>query len=59
IDYPVLLDAGKKVSRNYRADQLPLILLIDRYGVIRARHNALDEREERGMLVQLRDLIDE
>jgi peroxiredoxin len=59
IDYPVLLDGGKKVSRSYRADQLPLILLIDRNGVIRARHDALDEREERGLLVQLRDLIDE
>lgn len=59
IDYPVLLDAGKKVSRTYEADRLPLILLIDRNGVIRARHDALDEREERGLLVQLRDLIDE
>ena len=59
IDYPVLLDAGKKVSRTYKADDLPLILLIDRNGVIRARHDALDEREERGLLVQLRDLIDE
>jgi peroxiredoxin len=59
IDYPVLLDAGKKVSRSYGADQLPLIVLIDRNGVIRARHDSLDEREERGMLVQLRDLIDE
>jgi peroxiredoxin len=59
IDYPVLLDAGKKVSRSYEADRLPLILLIDRNGVIRARYDALDEREERGLLVQLRDLIDE
>jgi len=59
IDYPVLLDAGRKVSRTYKADDLPLILLIDRNGVIRARHDALDEREERGLLVQLRDLIDE
>ncbi len=59
IDYPVLLDAGKKVSRTYQADELPLILLIDRNGVIRARYDALDEREERGLLVQLRDLIDE
>ncbi len=59
IDYPVLLDAGKKVSRTYNADRLPLILLIDRNGVIRARHDALDEREERGLLVQLRDLIDD
>ncbi len=59
IAYPVLLDKDKRVSRAYQADRLPLILLIDRNGVIRARHDALDEREERGLLVQLRDLIDE
>jgi peroxiredoxin len=59
IGYPVLLDADKDVSKSYRADDLPLIVLIDRHGAIRARHDALDEREERGLLVNLRDLIDE
>ncbi len=59
IGYPVLLDAGKDVSKDYRADELPLIVLIDRQGAIRARHQALDERAERGLLVNLRDLIDE
>ena len=59
IGYPVLVDAEKTVSRSYRADDLPLIVLIDRNGVVRARHDALDEREERGLMVSLRDLIDE
>jgi peroxiredoxin len=59
IGFPVLLDSGKDVSKTYRADDLPLIVLIDRHGAIRARHDALDEREERGLLVNLRDLIDE
>ncbi|HEU5468852.1 MAG TPA: TlpA disulfide reductase family protein [Steroidobacteraceae bacterium] len=59
IGYPVLVDAGKAVSETYRADELPLIVLIDREGAIRARHTALDERDERGLLVDLRDLIDE
>jgi peroxiredoxin len=59
IGFPVLLDSGQDVSRTYRADDLPLIVLIDRHGAIRARHTALDEREERGLLVNLRDLIDE
>jgi peroxiredoxin len=59
IGYPVLLDAAMEVSRSYRADDLPLIVLIDRHGAIRARHTALDERDERGLLVNLRDLIDE
>lgn len=59
IGYPVLSDAGKDVARTYRVDDLPLIVLIDRNGVVRARHDALDEREERGLMVSLRDLIDE
>jgi peroxiredoxin len=59
IGFPVLLDAGKDVSRSYHADDLPLIVLIDRNGEIRARHQAFDERDERGLLVNLRDLIDE
>ncbi|MBX3702619.1 MAG: TlpA family protein disulfide reductase [Steroidobacteraceae bacterium] len=59
IGYPVLLDVSKAVSRSYRANELPLIVLVDRHGVVRARHDALDEREERGLLVSLRDLIDE
>ncbi len=59
IGYPVLLDEDKDVSRTYHADDLPLIVLIDRHGAIRARHAALDEREARGLLVDLRDLIDE
>lgn len=59
IGYPVLIDEDHGVSRTYHADDLPLIVLIDRNGAIRARHRALDEREERGLLVDLRDLIDE
>jgi cytochrome c biogenesis protein CcmG, thiol:disulfide interchange protein DsbE len=59
IGFPVLIDAGMGVSKTYRADDLPLIVLIDRHGAIRARHSALDEREEPGLLVNLRDLIDE
>lgn len=59
IGYPVLSDPGKDVARTYRVDDLPLIVLIDRNGVVRARHDALDEREERGLMVSLRDLIDE
>jgi peroxiredoxin len=59
LGYPVLIDAHMDVSRSYRADDLPLIVLIDRNGSVRARHTALDERDEQGLLVNLRDLIDE
>ncbi len=59
IAYPVLFDADKEVSKAYRADELPLVVLIDRHGVVRSRHDALDVREERALMVTLRDLIDE
>lgn len=59
IGYPVLFDGGKDVSKAYRVDELPLVVLIDRHGVVRSRHDALDVREERELMVTLRDLIDE
>jgi peroxiredoxin len=36
--YPVLLDETTEVSRSYRAVGLPASLLVDRNGVIQARH---------------------
>lgn len=59
IGFPVLTDAARNVSKAYRVHELPLIVLVDRHGVVRARHDALDAREERGLMVSLRDLIDE
>lgn len=38
ITYPVLLDETTEVSRSYRAVGLPASLVLDRAGVIRARH---------------------
>ena len=38
ITYPVLLDETTEVSRSYRAVGLPASLIIDREGVIQARH---------------------
>jgi len=59
IGFPVLMDSDKDVSRTYHVDDLPLIVLIDRHGAIRARHQAFDARDESGLIVNLRDLIDE
>lgn len=36
--YPVLLDEGGKVLQMYRANGLPMSVIVDREGVIRARH---------------------
>lgn len=36
--YPVLLDEGGKLLQMYRANGLPMSVLVDREGVIQARH---------------------
>ena len=37
--YPVLLDTEKSVSRQYKLDALPVVVLIDRNGAIRYTHS--------------------
>ncbi|MGD9047659.1 MAG: TlpA disulfide reductase family protein, partial [Anaerolineae bacterium] len=36
--YPVLLDEGGEVIQTYRANGLPMSVLVDSEGVIRVRH---------------------
>jgi peroxiredoxin len=36
--YPVLLDEGGKVLQTYRANGLPMSVIVDQEGVIQARH---------------------
>jgi peroxiredoxin len=58
-DFPQLLDVSKSVSKAYRLESLPTIVLIDRSGVSRFSHGELDARGERDLLGELRMLLDE
>jgi len=59
VSFPVLLDPEKGVAREYRVDNLPMLLLVDRAGVVRHVHR--DYRAASGDLYreQIKSLLDE
>lgn len=59
VSFPVLLDPDKAVARAYRVDNLPLLLLIDRAGVVRHVHRDHRSGDERKVLERIRPLLDE
>ncbi len=59
VGYPMLLDPAKDVSRAYRVDNLPMLLLVDRGGTIRWAARDHKDGSDAGYLEQLRVLLDE
>jgi peroxiredoxin len=57
--FPVLLDPDKAVSRSYRVDNLPMLLLVDRSGVVRQVHRDYRSGDEKAWLERIRQLLDE
>jgi peroxiredoxin len=59
LSFPLLLDPKKAVARNYRIDNLPMTLLIDRSGAVRQVHRDFSSKFEPLYLQQLRLLLNE
>jgi peroxiredoxin len=59
VTFPVLLDPGKSVSRLYRVDNLPMLMLIDRAGQIRHAHRDYRSGSDAVYLDQIKVLLDE
>jgi peroxiredoxin len=59
VGFPVLLDPTKSVARQYRVDNLPMLLLIDRSGAIRYVHRNYRSGSDAQYLEQIRVLLDE
>jgi thiol-disulfide isomerase/thioredoxin len=59
ITFPVLLDTDKSVAKAFRADRLPLAVLIDRGGAVRSLNGLTDSRAERRLVDDIRALLDE
>lgn len=59
LSFPLLLDPQKAVARNYRVDNLPMTLLIDRSGAVRQVHRDFSSKFEPLYLQQLRVLLNE
>jgi peroxiredoxin len=57
--FPMLLDPEKSVARNYRVDNLPMLLLVDRAGAIRYAYRDFHKGDEARYLAQTRQLLDE
>jgi peroxiredoxin len=59
VNFPLLLDPAKDVARQYRVDNLPMLLLVDRAGVIRHVHRNYRSGSDVQYLDQLKVLLDE
>jgi peroxiredoxin len=59
VSFPQLLDPSGSVSRSYRLENLPAIVLVGRAGFRRATHGEIDAQAEAQLLAELRMLLDE
>ena len=59
VQFPILLDPSKSVSREYRVDNLPMTLLVDRDGQVRYVHRDFSKADEALYLEELRGLLNE
>jgi peroxiredoxin len=59
VEFPLLLDPTKEVSRRYQVDNLPMTVLIDRSGVVRHVHRDYGVKDEALYLQELRALLNE
>jgi peroxiredoxin len=59
VAFPLLLDPLKVVSREYRVDNLPMTLLIDRSGAVRYVHRDYNAKSDAQYLNELRELLNE
>ena len=59
VEFPLLLDPTKDVSRRYQVDNLPMTVLIDRSGVVRHVHRDYGAKDVALYLQELRALLNE
>jgi peroxiredoxin len=59
VSFPVLLDPAKAVARNYRVDNLPMLMLVDRAGAVRYVHRNYRVGSDAQILDQIKVLLDE
>ena len=59
VDFPVLFDSSKKVSKMYDVDAMPVTVLVDREGNVRFVHQGYKPGYEEKYLDQVRSLLRE
>ena len=59
VSYPILFDTGPQTGKDYRLQNIPMTVLVDRSGVVRFTNLGFKRGDERVYLDQIRELLRE
>jgi peroxiredoxin len=59
VQFQLLVSAPENTGRDYQVDRLPMMVFVDREGVLRAVHREFKARDEARYVRELRTLLDE
>jgi peroxiredoxin len=59
VNFPVLFDSAKEVSRLYEVEAMPVTVLVDRGGTVRYVHHGYKPGYEDKYLTEVRNLLRE
>lgn len=59
VGFQLLLSTAKSTGREFGVDRLPMVLFLDRAGVLRVAHREFKTRDEAQYVRELRKLLDE
>jgi peroxiredoxin len=59
VNFPLLISAPENTGRDYRVDRVPMMVVVDRAGVLRAAHREFKASDEALYVRELRTLLNE
>jgi peroxiredoxin len=59
VKFPLLISTPENTGRDYRVDRLPMLVFVDREGVLRAAHREFKASDETVYVRELRTLLNE
>ena len=59
VGFQLLVSTAKSTGRDFGVDRLPMVLFLDRAGVLRVAHREFKARDEAQYVRELRTLLDE
>ena len=59
VDFQLLVSTAKTTGREFGVDRLPMVMFLDRSGVLRVAHREFKSRDEAQYVRELRKLLDE
>jgi peroxiredoxin len=59
VQFQLLVATAKSTGRDFRVDRLPMIVVVDREGVLRVAHREFKSSDEASYVRELRKLLDE